>query len=461
MLVFAFLARLLDKSAFGIVAFASALAIGSEILVKGGFAQALIQRRDLRDSHTHAAFWVSNGIAALVAAVIVLAAPFITSDSQDPQTVLVIQVLSVRLFLVALGEVPRALLMRRFRFRLIAIRTVAGVLAGGAAGVALALAGAGVWSLVAQIMVQSAIASLTMFWGVDWRPALRFEPSAARDLFGFGLGVVGQQGLDFLARTSDVFAVGWILGSVALGVYTVGQRVVLLAIGLLVRAPLQILLPTLARKQDDPALLRRGFLKAAEFSLMIVTPGFVLMSLLAEEIVMVAFGARWAESVDVLAALAIYGLVSGIVILTNQGLLAAGRSGHAAALASLDFVAGVAALVVWTSAGTTATAVAFTVASVAVLPARVVAVRAALGFTWAEAGRIIRIPIAGGLGMVGAMYVLREVMQRGPVLTGLATTLSGGIVFVAIATLIDRTAIRRMVLTLVPRRRAQSSPQNG
>ena len=65
----------------------------------------------------------------------------------------VVRWLSAVLPLRALATVPVGLLQRRFLFRALAIRSIAGAMAGGVAGVAAALSGWGVYALVAQQLV--------------------------------------------------------------------------------------------------------------------------------------------------------------------------------------------------------------------------------------------------------------------------------------------------------------------
>src|SRR4051812_28023335 len=68
--VFLVLARLLPPGAFGLVALASVFVLLMQVLVDGGFSQALIQRPKLEPEHLNVVFWTSMatgiGLASLL-----------------------------------------------------------------------------------------------------------------------------------------------------------------------------------------------------------------------------------------------------------------------------------------------------------------------------------------------------------------------------------------------------------
>lgn len=420
----AVLARLLDPADFGVVAFAASIVLAAELLVRGGLAHALVQREGLDEEHTHAAFWASSAMACLLAGVLVVASPLVTAGLDDPDADAVLRAMALRLLLSALGEVPRALLLRARAFDVIALRSVAGAAAGVVVALAAGVAGLGVWALVLQVLVQAGVETATLWLRVPWRPEMVWSPRHATEVLRFGSGVVGMQAADLVARRSDVVVVGSVLGAAVAGVYAVGQRLVLLGVDLVVRAPLQVLLPTLARRQHDAERLRTGLLDAVRLTTAATVPVFGLLGVRSDDVIMLVFGPDWTAASPVLTALAAYGVVAGFAIVTNNVVLATGRSATAARLAMLEAVASVAALLLAVRHGATATALAFVAASVLALPVRIVATSRPLGLRTADVARAAGPGVlAGGLGVACGHVVGTLVAGRlGTLLVAGATT---------------------------------------
>ena len=67
---------------------------------------------------------------------------------------------------------------RQLDFKRLAIRTNVSVLLGGAVGIPLALAGAGVWALVGQQLTMERRDSCMLIWAMTtWQPRFRFSPT--------------------------------------------------------------------------------------------------------------------------------------------------------------------------------------------------------------------------------------------------------------------------------------------
>ena len=93
-------------------------------------------------------------------------------------------------------------------------------------GVAAALLGAGIWSLVAQQLVVGVV-GLILLWIVgSWRPRFRFSTSHARELLGFSLQVFAGNLGTWLTRRADVVLMGIFFGPVTVGLYRLGDRMV-------------------------------------------------------------------------------------------------------------------------------------------------------------------------------------------------------------------------------------------
>ena len=78
--------------------------------------------------------------------------------------------------------VPQNVLQRELEFASLAIRRLLAVAVSGAGATAMALWGAGVWSLVALTTVQSLVSIVVLWNASSWRPSRRFSWARIRSM---------------------------------------------------------------------------------------------------------------------------------------------------------------------------------------------------------------------------------------------------------------------------------------
>ena len=214
------LARLLDREAFGVAAYALTFTSLLEVLRGLGIAQALIYfPRDERRTQT--AFWliVANSLALGVLAL--LAAPLFGLFFRDPRATGVIRVLVFYFPLLAMGQVLDVELRKEMRFGKRFVPELTRTLAKAVVAIVLAAIGAGYWSLVAAHVVGAAAWSAALLAIVPWRPRRIFDRAEAKHLFDYGKHMVAVAVLVAISLRADQLVIGRFLGASALGVYTI------------------------------------------------------------------------------------------------------------------------------------------------------------------------------------------------------------------------------------------------
>lgn len=379
LVVFAILGRLVAPSDFGLIALASVFVLFLGVFVDSGFGQTLVQRKDLRDEHADAAFWVSLGIGSVLAIGVIVIAPLFRGFTENDDLVPVLQVLSLSLPLTALAGVPAALLSRDFGFRSLALRRLAATAAGSIAGIALAVAGAGVWALVAQTL-GSAVVGVLVVWRVSpWRPSFRFSTSAAKELLAFGSSVLGIELIAMTNAQADKLLVGLYFGPTELGYYYIGARIAQIMLDLLVAVTGTLSLPTFSRLQDDPRRMRSGLQRFTFVSAAIAFPAFAITAALAPEAITVLFGDQWDDSVRIMQFLAPSSALASIMWFDKGLFLGAGKPRVAFRLALIQTLVGFSLLVAALPFGVVAMAISRSVRYLVVWPIRLRALRRHLG----------------------------------------------------------------------------------
>ena len=107
-----------------------------------------------------------------------------------PAVVPIIRWLTLSVAFVSLGSVPSAILRRRMAFKALALQAVAGALTAQVVALALVVAGAGIWALVAQYVVSQGVATLLAWRSVRWLPTMTFSRSRIVTMARFGIKVV-------------------------------------------------------------------------------------------------------------------------------------------------------------------------------------------------------------------------------------------------------------------------------
>jgi O-antigen/teichoic acid export membrane protein len=337
------IAALLGPGDFGIVTVALVYVYFVEVLLEQGFMTAIIQRENLEREHLDSAFWLNVGWCLVLAGGSYASAGWWADVNDMPQLEPVIQVLSALVVIEGLGIVQNAFMQRSFAFKRLALRSNLGAVLGGAVGVSLAFAGAGVWALVAQQLVLETIV-LVMVWALSpWKPRLRFSPAHARQLLGFSVNVFAASLASFIGRRVDALLMGIFFGPLAVGLYRLADRVVDVVLEVTMQPVSVLSLPLLSRFQKDAGRLRETALRSLRTMLFVAVPALLVVVAVSEEIVAV-FGEDWEEAAVPLQFLCLAGIGKAVGVLTGPVLFAASRPRYRAVM--LWLIAAVSTVVV-------------------------------------------------------------------------------------------------------------------
>ncbi len=411
--VFIVLARMLDPADFGTVALASVFVVLISVLVESGFAEAIIQRDEVTEEDLNSAFWVNNAIGIALALVLIVLADVMTEPLGQPELAPVLRVLSTVFVFAALASVPQAILRRELAFRAIALRGLAATLIGGAVGVAMALAGAGVWSLVGQ-MVANAVVGTAILWAMcSWRPGRSVSAASLKHLLRFSGKIVGERLALFASRRSDDFLIGLVLGPVALGLYTIAYRILLILTETIIWTLEGVAFPLLSRLQNDTERRRRAFYGLTGSCFAVAVPSFLALAVLAPELTRVAFGPRWVDSIPVMQTLALVGIPHAPVYCNKAALNAAGRPEMSLRIAILTCVVNVIGFALVVRWGILAVATSYVVCGYLLFPVSVWAVIRALSLDASTYLRLFAAPLVSGLVMVVSVLGAKALLGDG------------------------------------------------
>jgi PST family polysaccharide transporter len=320
------LARLLVPQDFGLMAMAIVVVGFIDLFKDLGTVAAIIQRKELSYELLSSLFFLNALFGLLAGVTIAFSAPVVGWVYGDPRLTPILQVLAVTFPVSSLGLVKRALLEREMRFDRLARVELTATGIRGAAAVAFAFLGWGVWALVGGTITGSVVSTMLLWLVVPWNPQFRFKWSEVRMVFHFSLNLTGSQLVRYVMLNTDKIIIGRFLGATPLGFYSLAQRIFMTPIGTITNVLSTVLFPGFSRIQDDDVQIRQKYLRACGGISLITFPLLAGLWAIAPLFVLVVFGSKWAPVIPLIMILIPVGIIQSIANTVGIIYLAKGRT---------------------------------------------------------------------------------------------------------------------------------------
>ena len=323
--VSAILARLLLPEDFGVFGIAIIVTGFLTLLNELGLSAAIVQRKEIYQSHLSTAFWINILGGITLCALTFISAPAIANIFNKDSVGPVIKILSFGLVLGAFSTVHRALLTKHLDFKRLAFAGLGGQVVFGVIAIILALRGYGVWAFVAGALLRIAVQSVLLWILERWTPAIQFSFHNLKQLLSFGLNLAGSNAIMYFNSNVDYLLVGKILGTSALGFYTLAYELALLPTKKIASIIGRVTFPSFAIIQDENYRLQRGYLKAVTYISFLTFPLLSGLMVLSPKFIIAVYGAKWIPTILPLQILCVYGMIISVGTMVGSVLKAKGR----------------------------------------------------------------------------------------------------------------------------------------
>lgn len=296
------LARYLTPADFGLVSIATTLLLIVTSLTELSLTQALVRHDSLDTSHLNTA-WTLNALRGVIAfALFSLSAYPVANLYNDSRLVGIMLALGFSILLTGLVNPRLVVLQRQLIFRQEFILGVSQKLLGFVASVIVAVVYHSYWALVIGLLTSQFVNIIISYWLLPFRP--RFSLQRTRELLSFSIWLSAGQIVNTLNWRFDVLLVGKLLGSSAVGNYSVGSNLSTVATREAIAPLVQTVYPSFAGIKHDPARLRVAYQRVQTLITAIALPAGIGMALVADRIVVLALGPNWSQAILVVQVLA-------------------------------------------------------------------------------------------------------------------------------------------------------------
>ena len=320
------LARLLSPDEYGLIGILTIFITIFEIIIDGGFINALIRKQNAKEIDYCTVFWTNLVLSVLMAAILYGGAGLIAKFFEREELTALMRVMCVIVIINALALVQKARLTKELDFKTQTKVTIVSAVLSGVIGIWMAYAGYGVWALVAQQLSNSGFNTL-LYWIINrWWPKLQFSVESFRDMWDFGWKLMLSGIFNSLSSQLHSVVIGKVFSPATLGQYTRAFQFGNMFSGNLTSIVQRVSFPVLSTIQDDKVRLKDAYKRVIKVT---VFPTFVLMLFLAavaQPLITILIGEKWLQASYMLQIICFSMMLHPLHALNLNAIQVMGRS---------------------------------------------------------------------------------------------------------------------------------------
>ncbi len=320
------LARILDPNVYGIVAIVTVFTTIMQVFVDSGLGNALIQKKDADNVDFSTVFFFNIVLCLILYTLTFFLAPLIAYFYEMPELTAIIRVLGIVIIISGIKNVQQAYVSRNLLFRRFFFATLGGTLGAAILGIILAYKGFGVWALVCQMLLNTAVDTAILWLTVKWRPDFVFSLKRLKILLKFGWKLLVSSLIDTLYKELRTLVIGKKYTSDDTGYYNNGQKIPAFIDGCINASIDSVLLPTMSKEQDRKEAVRKMTRRAISVSSYIMLPVMIGLAVCSEPLIRLVLTEKWLPCVPYLRVFCITYAFYPIHTANLNAIKALGRS---------------------------------------------------------------------------------------------------------------------------------------
>ena len=340
------LVRLLMPHDYGTVGLLMVFVAIANTLLDGGLGAALIQKAEPSEDDYSTVFTFNIVFSVILYSILFFTAPFIAEFYKIELLSSILRVQGLVLLINAGRIIQYNLLIKRLQFKKLAIVDVSSATIGALCGILLAKWGFGVWSLVFNNLIYSAVFTLIINMTGKWRPKILFKYSNFRNLFSFGSMLMLSNILDTLYKNIQNVVIGKIFNTTTLGYYTQAKKMEEVPVQGLSSAVNSVFFPIFSNLQVDKNRLSEALCRSINVISYALFAIMTLVILIAEPLINVVYTTKWSDSVPLFQLLCVAGMTIPINMLNLNIVKSLGKGRLFFKLQILQLAIGLASMLI-------------------------------------------------------------------------------------------------------------------
>ena len=321
-----FLARLLSPGEYGIVGMLAIFTLLANNLQESGFGVALVNIKDIEHNDYNAVFWFNVGMSLLLYAILFCCAPLIAAFFHQPCLVSLSRFVFLGFIIASLCISPNAMLVRGLKMKEKAITSLSALIVSGTVAVIMAIKGFSYWSLATQQILYNVVICFGRFYYTRWCPTLKVDFTPVRQMFSFSYKVLITAVLTTINNNVLTVIFGRLFPAQAVGNFTQANKWNTMANQMVTNTMAQVAQPVFTQVTDDKERQRRVFGKMLRFTAFLAFPALFGLALVAPQVILLAIGDKWADSIPLLQILCISGAFIPLYTVYQNLFLSQGKS---------------------------------------------------------------------------------------------------------------------------------------
>ena len=322
-----FLARLLSPGEYGIVGLLAIFTLLANNLQDSGFGVALVNIKDIKHNDYNSVFWFNVGISVLLYVILFFCAPLIADFFHQPCLVSLSRFVFLGFIIASLCISPNAMLVRGLKMKEKAITSLSALVVSGTVAVIMALNGFSYWSLATQQILYNVVICFGRFYFTRWCPTLKVDFTPVRQMFSFSYKVLITSVLTTVNNNVLTVIFGRLFPAQAVGNFTQANKWNTMANQMVTNTMAQVAQPVFTQLTDDFERRRRVFGKMLRFTAFLSFPALFGLALVAPQVILLAIGEKWVDSIPLLQILCISGAFIPLYTVYQNLFLSQGKSG--------------------------------------------------------------------------------------------------------------------------------------
>ena len=340
------LARLLSPDDYGLIGIITIFTMVCNTLINAGFNSALIRKKDCTDDDYNTVFICNLAFSLLLYAIIFLCSPLIADFFGRQELTVLTRVSSLGMIIGAMAIVQQTRLIKYIDFKTQTKITIIASVLSGVLGIAMALIGFGVWSLVAQQLAAQSLRTIMLFVYNKWLPKLRFSCNSFQELFGFGWKLMLSGLLDTVWKELYQVVVGKFYSPATLGQYTRANQFSQMFSSNLTNVIQRVTFPVLSDIQDDKERMVAAYRSIIKNTMFVTSICMFFLGAVSEPLIYCLIGPKWHEAAVYLPFICLIGSTYPLHAINLNMLQIQGRSDLFLVLEIIKKIIGIGPLVV-------------------------------------------------------------------------------------------------------------------